>query len=122
MIKKAFAIIALLLTLSAAPFSVVLAQDGSRPDLGDTNRTGLICPRTIGGMADFIQCIPRLYNFALIISGIIAMGTLVAAGYLYMTAGGDGEQLSTAKEMVGAVAAGIILLATALYGAGLSIE
>ena len=110
MIKKVFATIALFLILITAPFSLAQAQE---PDYGDTNQTGLICPRSAGGKTDFIQCIPRLYNFALAVSGIIAMGTLIAAGYLYMTAGGDGDQLGTAKEMVGAVAAGIVLLATA---------
>lgn len=58
-------------------------------------------------------CVRRIYNFALGISGLIAMGVLVVAGYYYMTAGGDGEQVSHAKEMIGGAISGIIILSTA---------
>ena len=111
--KRKLAIIFTALALLIIPAFAFAQND--QPDYGDTTNTGYICPAPDDSAAtnDFVQCIPRLYNFALGISGIIAMGVLIAAGYLYMTAGGDGQQLGTAKEMMAAVAAGIVLLSTA---------
>ena len=102
----AFTLIIVLLLIFLPAFA--LAQDTS-PDFGTTERTGLIC---VPG-DKIIDCIPRIYKFALAISGILAMGGIVVAGYYWMTAGANAEQKTHAKEMIFAVIYGLIILASA---------
>lgn len=47
----------------------------------------------------------------LIIAGIVAIGliSIVVAGYLYVTAGGDAQKVTTAKSLIGAALLGIVL-------------
>ena len=131
--KKIFAtlILSVILVFSIMPI-VVSAQSSPPPEVEDVTeggktRSGLICPpyqkdasgqilRGEDGKAipsSLVDCIPRLYNFALAISGLIFMGVIVAGGYLYITAGGDGEQTTKAKELIAGALSGMIILATA---------
>lgn len=110
-----FAAVILMLVLPLASFAQTTNQNNSA--VNPQYDPGFIC-KQIQNIADIRnyslgQCVRQLYNFALGISGLIAMGVLVAAGYYYMTAGGDGEQVSHAKEMIGGAISGIIILATA---------
>lgn len=127
-ILSAKAIFTFLVVLWVLPFAVLAQNEPAQVEPTGPNQPGLICKFFVPAAKDgFLTnqsagvnsketlsvCVRRIYNFALGISGLIAMGTIVYAGYLYMTAGGDGEQISHAKEMIGAVIAGIIILATA---------
>ncbi|OGE84811.1 MAG: hypothetical protein A3J48_01190 [Candidatus Doudnabacteria bacterium RIFCSPHIGHO2_02_FULL_46_11] len=101
-LKQTILIVALLLI-------ILLPVAAFAQDKADVKDGGLICKKA----ESITQCIPRLYDFAMGISGLVFVGVLVAAGYLMMTAGGNGEQLSTAKEMFNGAGAGIIILTTA---------
>ncbi len=113
--KHKIFILILLVVILALP-TLAFAQDDGKAQV--TTGSKLICPRPSGSTAlnqpnELVQCVPRLYDFALGIAGLIAAGVIVASGYLMMTAGGNGQQLTLAKEMASAAAAGVVILLTA---------
>src|SRR3989338_1189598 len=113
MIKKILVIMSLafIVSLILVPSFAFTAPLADQPDYGEGTEDdpGLICPAG----DSLIACIPRIYNFALAISGLLAMGIVIFAGYLYVTAGGNGEQTTKAKEMIAGSIAGALILATA---------
>lgn len=58
----------------------------------------------------FINSISRLTTGAIIVVGVIM---IVAAGYVYMTAGGNAQRVGLAKSVLGTALLGIILAAVA---------
>ncbi len=59
----------------------------------------------------------RIVNFLYTTFWILAIGALVWAAILFLTAGGDKEKVTKAKKMVlyAVIAAAVALLATAIY-------
>lgn len=59
----------------------------------------------------------RIVNFLYTIFWILAVGALIWAAILFLTAGGDKERIVKAKQMVlyACIAAAVALLATAIY-------
>ena len=55
----------------------------------------------------------RVVNAALGFVGIILLGLLLYAGFLWMTAGGEEEKVKTARGMIANAVAGILIIATA---------
>jgi len=54
-----------------------------------------------GGQTDDIRVVvARIINNFLALLGILAIGLIIYAGFLWMTAGGNEEQISKAKKMI----------------------
>lgn len=57
--------------------------------------------------------IMSIYNYGLVIIGILATFVLMGAGILWLVSGGDSGKITQAKELIGGSVAGIIILVCA---------
>ena len=80
----------------------------AEPARQEAPKTGfeLICTKTIG----LAGCIAKIYLFSLGAGALIALLMVVLAGYRYMTAGGNAEQVSAAKESLEMAFKGLIII------------
>jgi hypothetical protein len=60
------------------------------------------------------KCIVAIYKWSLGASVILALLMIIFAGYLYITAGGNAQQVSTAKEFFAGAIIGLIILFAAV--------
>lgn len=111
--KKATFIVSLLLTISFAFLAVApaFAQMGSAepgPNLGLEYgaATGL-------GKADVRFTTARIINAALGLLGIIAVVIILYAGFKWMTAGGNEENVKSAQKILFAAVIGLIIILSA---------
>lgn len=72
------------------------------PDISDTPT-----PTTIGGIPDYIKYI---FNFAIWVSGFLALGVLVYGGFQYFTSTGNVEKIRDAKERIASALLGLLIL------------
>lgn len=56
------------------------------------------------------QYISGLYTFGLSIAGILAVGMIVAGGFIYMTAAGNASKIDKAKDFISGALLGLLLL------------
>ena len=66
-----------------------------------------------GGTTDLPTLIGRIINIALGFVGIVLLGLLLYAGFLWMTSGGDPKKIETAKAYIRNAVIGIIIIASA---------
>lgn len=59
-------------------------------------------------------CISTIYKWALGVSVLLALAMIILSGYLYMSAGGNAQQVSTAKEIFAGAFIGLIILFSAI--------
>lgn len=59
---------------------------------------------------DVTYYVVYVFNFLIIISGLIAFGSLVLAGFRYLAASGNTEEIKKAQEQIKSAAGGIFLL------------
>jgi len=104
-IKKPVLFTIILISIFAALGGLVFAQqvDVNYPDIpgADTpekNKTDV---------ADYVK---YAFNFALIASGIIALGVLVWAGFKYFTSAGSPQKMKDARDRIAAVLIGLVIL------------
>ncbi len=64
----------------------------------------------ISGQGDLYSCINKLYRFAIIVGATISVFFIVIAGYLYMSAEGNNESVSKAKDILTTSLTGLVLL------------
>ncbi len=62
---------------------------------------------------DAREVVANLINVALQISGILLIVYIIYAGYLWMTAGGDDEQITKAKNIISACVMGLLIVLSA---------
>jgi hypothetical protein len=71
---------------------------------------------------DARDVVANLINVVLQISGIILIVYIIYAGYLWMTAGGDDEQIGKAKSIISACVMGLLIVFSAYSLASFVIE
>jgi len=83
--------------------SVAFAQSGT-----PTSTTGFenLCARGV----PLPNCIQNIYLLSLGLGSVIALFMLVLAGYKYMTAAGNAQQVESAKESFAAAFIGLIII------------
>ena len=102
--KKLFLISFVVFLFSISIYSLVLAQD---LEVDYPNIMGE-APQTVqDGLPSYVKYI---FNFAIAISGILAFGSLVYGGVLYITSGTDPSKLKSAKDQITGAFFGIVLL------------
>lgn len=71
---------------------------------------------------DARDVVANLINVALQISGILLVVYIIYAGYLWMTAGGEEEQVTKAKTIISACVMGLLIVLSAYSLASFVIE
>ncbi|HVY68108.1 MAG TPA: lytic transglycosylase domain-containing protein, partial [Patescibacteria group bacterium] len=59
---------------------------------------------------DLYNCINKLYRVAIVVASIGGMIMIIAAGYVYMSAGGNQESVNKAKSMISSTIAALVIL------------
>ncbi|MBI2632992.1 MAG: DUF2341 domain-containing protein [Parcubacteria group bacterium] len=85
------------------PFSAVFAQDL-------TNGMGEFQSQTQLGGVDLITVIGRIVNIFLSFLGLIGVILVIYAGFIWMTSGGNPEQISKAKKLMTAALVGLLII------------
>lgn len=71
-----------------------------------------LCVPTGSNKVTLYECINKLYRVAIVVTSIAALFFLVFAGYLYMTAEGNSENVTKAKTYVQSTIAALVILLT----------
>ncbi|MBP9761370.1 MAG: hypothetical protein KBD15_03985 [Candidatus Magasanikbacteria bacterium] len=91
---------------------VVSAQGAQQPVVVD--QLGLSYGEATGlGKADVRTTVGSIINIALGLLGTIALVLVVYAGFLWMTAAGNDDQVGTAKKILGSSIIGLIVILSA---------
>jgi amino acid transporter len=99
------------MTLVLFPLPTAASELKSSDLLNKTKQVGRETFQTdIQAEGTLQKAIGTAVNFTVGILGVIAVGLLVYAGYLWMTAGGNEEQIKKAKNTIKRVAIGIIIV------------
>ncbi len=89
--------------------SLVLAQSPGDFGLKTTAQTaGLSISST-----NPIKIVGNIINYLLGFLGVIFLGLIIYAGFLWMTASGNSEQVQKAKELIGNAVVGLIIILAA---------
>lgn len=110
--KRLAAVRPLLLT-AVFSFVALFGLSYALPSLAQTAQENLDVIGTqagIGGGADLFTIIGNIINVALGFVGIILLGLLLYAGYLWMTSGGDAAQVEQAKNYIRNAIIGLIII------------
>ena len=103
------------LVLQLAP-SLALAQNDNRAPATPTGFEQICSTKDEQGNpieGAISVCIKKIYLFSLGFGALIALFMLVVAGYRYMTAGGNAEQVQAAKDTFETTFKGLIIIFTA---------
>ncbi len=116
--KKLGALSALVLSLSSVPFVAFAQVDAIRAGVTSAaNTAGLqgACAGTgaTGGTECVMTIIGNVIRVAVGFLGILLLGYLLYAGFLYMTSGGETEGVKKAKTMIENAVIGLIIIACA---------
>ncbi len=104
-----------LLSMAVFTFVALLGLSFVLPVFAQTSQENLEVIGTqagIGGGADLFTIIGRIINVALGFVGIILLGLLLYAGYLWMTSGGDSAKIEQAKSYIRNAIIGLIIIAS----------
>ncbi len=102
---------ALVTTLVALP-SMAAAQSNPFQQAG--NLAGQVGESAgLGQPKPLTQIIGSIINIALGFLGIVLLGYLLYAGFLWMTAGGDEKKVGTARTMISQAIIGLIIIVAA---------
>jgi len=71
--------------------------------------TGASQAKGVAKKADIVELILVVINYAIIVIGVLAVLIFVYAGYLYLTAGGNEEKITTAKNVVLYAVVGVVV-------------
>lgn len=100
------------IVLSTGILSIANAQI-TDPNAGDTFGLSSINKTVKLGGGDVRETAARLIDIALGLLGLITFGLILYGGFLYMTAGGNDEQIGTAKKyIINAIMGLVVILAS----------
>jgi len=108
--KNFIFIILLIFIVFALSSQTALAQDRGRPlevRYPNVPSADLIPQETTTPVPEYVQYI---YYFLLGLSGIIALGVLIYAGFQYFTSAGNPEKINEAKSRITAALLGLLIL------------
>jgi len=108
--KNFIFIILLIFIVFALSSQTALAQDRGRPlevRYPNVPSADLIPQETTTPVPEYVQYI---YYFLLGLSGIIALGVLIYAGFQYFTSVGNPEKINEAKDRIAAALLGLLIL------------
>jgi cation transporter-like permease len=108
--KINFFITTLILTFIIIP-GFCLAQGNLDSALGHLKNTGDIAGTSDSG--DVQTIVGKVINAALTMVGMIFLVLMVYAGYLWMTARGEADQVEKAKSIITAAIIGLVLVVSA---------
>ena len=93
-----------------------LAQGGQQEDYGRLGLNEFGEYTNLGTNIPLIQTVASIINFLLGFLGVIAVVLVLWAGFKWMTAAGDEQQISTAKKILagGVIGLAIVLVAYAI--------
>jgi len=105
---KIFFLLLIILSLLILNTNLVLANgdDASKNFFPYT----LITPLTKGSVTGLGDYIAMIFNFAVMIVGVIAVLVIILGGYLYITAAGNATQIEKAKGMIFNAIIGLVLV------------
>lgn len=105
-------VVAMMLVVSAMFVMPVMAEDTTGTDFGMVE-IGKNIPL---GRNDFIPTVTSIINVALGLLGVVAVVIILAAGFKWMTAGGNDDKVTEARKMLfaGIIGLAIILSAWAI--------
>lgn len=95
-----------LISRLTTPLWTVIAPLAAHAALVDPNDR----PSDIPNAVNIRIVIVRILNYILSFVGLIAVGFLIWAGFLYLTSGGNEEQSGKAKKLILQVIIGIIII------------
>lgn len=112
-------VVAMMLVVSALLVVPAFAKEYLPPDKGVSGTNFGITEIEENmplGKADFIDTVTQLINVALGLLGVVAVVIILAAGFKWMTAGGNDEKVGEARKMLfaGIIGLAIILSAWAI--------
>ena len=107
---KIFFLILIVLNLLILNANLVLANGDNTPNDGPGFPYSLIVPLTKGKVTSLADYIRMIFNFAVMIVGIIAVLVIILGGYLYITAAGNATQIEKAKGMIFNAIIGLVLV------------
>ncbi len=106
-IKKTVIVVAVLVsTLGATAASAAILVD--IPDIGCP--LGGPCPTATQARGDIAASIVRIYQFAVAIAGVLAVGTIVAGSIYISASAGSADKQSEGKDMITSAIWGLVLL------------
>jgi len=111
--KKILLAIILFLTISLAPLSLYAAGTSIKGSINDSLKktaTEAKYDTSKSGDSAFVSLIGGIIKVIMGILGIVLLGYLIYGGFLWMTAGGEGEQVNKAKAMMKNAVIGIIII------------
>lgn len=83
-----------------------ITNSGTTASLATTQNTGANNPAS----NDLYNCINRMYRFAIVAASALTVFFIVIAGYVYMSADGDGEAVTRAKGILASSLASLVIL------------
>ncbi len=112
-LKFSFPTIALLIISLASVIPAFVFARGNLQDAVKTNLTAKAIPQTGLGESEPGLYVGTIINAALTLVGLIFLVLMVYAGYLWMTARGESEQIDKAKQIITASIIGLVIVLSA---------
>lgn len=111
--RMVLATAALALSLTAFAATGVAVTQAAQGYSGVEQSVGrYLCVPTGSNKVTLYECINKLYRVAIVVASIAGLFFLVFAGYLYMTAEGNSENVTKAKTYVQSTVAALVILLT----------
>ena len=109
--KKATALYIFLLVFFLHIKGVFAEDDFTKQVMGGMQKTGSAAG--YGTKTDLSTTVGKIINGFLILLGIVFMILIIYGGFIYMTAGGDEQKITKAKDILKGAAIGMIIILSA---------
>jgi hypothetical protein len=104
-------LLSLLLAELLFSYAPAFAQTPSPTYSGvESSITTYLCNPLAGGNGVLYQCINQIYKFAIIVASVMGVFFIVIAGYVYMSAEGNSESTTKAKDILTTTITALVIL------------